>query len=90
MAVSDNGELMGVILNDIICRNDIEKTNLGDRYDGASKYNEIMVLLNKIEQEVDVFGKYTNVDRIMRMVIISVDETYRGQGVCKALVNKTK
>lgn len=90
MAVSDSGELMGVILNDIICRDNMEKTSSNDKFDGGSKYDDIMVLLDKIQQEVDIFGKYTNVHRIMHIIIISVNETYRGQGVCKALITKTK
>lgn len=90
MAVSDSGELMGVILNDIICRDNMEKTSSNHKYNGGSKYNDIMTLLNKVQQEVDVFGKYTNVHRIMRLLIISVNEAYRGQGVCKALITKTK
>lgn len=90
MAVSDSGDLMGIILNDIISRDNMKETSLNDIYDSGLKYNDIMILLNKVQQEVDIFGKYPNVDRIMSMLIISVDEIYRGQGVCKALIAKTK
>lgn len=53
------------------------------------KFNLITTFLDKVEQEVDIFNKYPNIDRIMDIKIISVDESYRGQGICKALINKT-
>lgn len=79
---------MGVILNNVINRGDKEENNEKDSGD-KTKFNDITTLLDKVEQEADVFQKFPNVDRIMDIKIISVDESFRGQGVCKALINKT-
>jgi len=88
--VSPNGDLMGVILNILTCREVGEKNDEseGDTKDN-SKFSDITTFLDKVEREADVFKKYPNIDRIMDIKIISVDESFRGQGVCKALIDKT-
>ncbi|XP_015379972.1 PREDICTED: uncharacterized protein LOC107173797 [Diuraphis noxia] len=89
MAIStQTGEMMGAALNSTVCRSD-EKKQCGDE-NKSSKFNDILVILDKAGREIDIFGKYPNVDRIMKINIITVNEVYRGLGVCKALVNKSK
>ena len=54
-------------------------------YDG--RYDNILYIFHVL-----FYGgikKYPNVDRVMDIKIISVDESFRGQGVCKALIDKT-
>lgn len=83
---------MGVILSSLTCRGDREETNDSGKNpaDEHTKFNDITTLLDKVEREADVFSKYPNVDRVMDIKIISVDESFRGQGICKALIDKTK
>lgn len=90
MALSQTGDIMGVILNNVLHRDDVEEED--DDNDGTcnSKFKEIVVLLDKIKREADVFTQYPTVDRILEIKIVTVNEAYRGQGVCKALVDKTK
>jgi len=89
-AVSSNGDLMGVILSSFTCRAEHGKTNESENEaDDNTKFNNITTLLDKIEREADVFAKYPDIDRVMDIKIISVDEAFRGQGVCKALIEKT-
>lgn len=81
---------MGVILSSITCRNDCQKNDQDEEeLADNTKFNDITTLLDKVERETNVFGKYPNVNRIMDIKIISVDESFRGQGVCKALIDKT-
>jgi arylalkylamine N-acetyltransferase len=91
MAVStETGEMIGASLNNTMCRGN-EINEIGEENnDKSSKFNDIMVLLDKAERDTDIFGKYPNIDRIMDLKIITVNEAYRGQGVCKALINKSK
>jgi len=88
--VSPNGDLVGVVLNNLTSRVDGGKNNESkeDTKDNT-KFNNITAFLDKVEREADVFKKYPNVDRVMDIKIISVDESFRGQGVCKALIDKT-
>jgi predicted GNAT family acetyltransferase len=89
-AISPNGELMGVVLNDLTSKNNREENTTTNNGPGDhTKFNYITTLLDKVEREADVFSKYPNVDRIMDIKIISVDKSFRGQGVCKALIDKT-
>ncbi|XP_022182153.1 dopamine N-acetyltransferase-like [Myzus persicae] len=89
MAISaETGEMMGAALNSTVCRSD-EIKKYGDE-NKSSKYNDIMVVLDKAGRETNVFGQYPNVDRMMELKIITVNEEYRGLGICKALINKSK
>lgn len=80
---------MGAILSGPIYRENTLECSVheGDEY---SKYNDISILLNKIQQEIKIFKKYPNVDKIMRIMVISVNDGYRRQGISKALIEKTK
>lgn len=49
-----------------------------------------MNLFQKVKEESDPFKKYSNVNRIMEITLVAVNDIYKGQGVCKALFNKTK
>ncbi|XP_050540395.1 uncharacterized protein LOC126905042 [Daktulosphaira vitifoliae] len=92
MAVSQSGDIMGVILNNIMRREDckINGNENGDETENCSKFKDIVVLLDKIKGEANLFTRYPNVNRVMEIKIVAVNEVYRGQGVCKALVDKTK
>jgi len=92
MAISQTGDIMGVILNNIMHRDDVEEEEDDDdeTCNENSKFKDIVVLLDKIKREADVFVQYPNVNRILEIKIVTVNEEYRGQGVCKALVDKTK
>jgi len=90
MAVSEIGEVMGVSLNNTMCK-DHQLDQYGDEnFVSNSRFDDIEVLLFKIRQDIDLYGQYPNVDPIMELKLISVNEEYRGQGVCKALINKSK
>lgn len=93
MAVSETGEIMGAILNSVMSKEDYLIQQYGDEnFEPSSRFDDIEVLLNKVRRDIDLFGQYPNidVDRIMELKLISVNEAYRGQGVCKALVKKSK
>lgn len=91
MAVSQTGDIMGVILNNIMHRDDVEGEEDKDETCNKNlKFKDIVTLLDKLKREANVFAQYPSVDRIMEIKIITVNEAYRGRGVCKALVDKTK
>lgn len=90
MVVSENDEVIGAVINNIMRRNDVNNGCDSENYKESSKFSYIKTFLYKAEREVDVFSQYPNVDHIMDMKIITVDKAYRGQGVCKALIGKSK
>jgi len=93
MAVSETGEVMGVILNSVMSMDDyIIQQYSDENFDPSSRFDDIEVLLNKVRRDIDLFGKFPNVNinRIMELKLISVNEAFRGQGVCQALVKKSK
>ncbi|XP_060848906.1 arylalkylamine N-acetyltransferase 1-like [Rhopalosiphum padi] len=92
-AVSSNGDLIGVITNEIIDRNNETRSNCtsnNEDQEGSLKFNEFMKLFQKIEQESNMFERYTDVNRVMDIKAVAVNEKFRGQGVCKALFYKCK
>lgn len=90
MAVSEKGEPIGVILNGKTCRDRVKKYIVENSNTNNFKFNEIVTLLTKIQQEIDIFGKYPNVNHVMHIYIAAVNDAYRGRGICKALIAKTK
>lgn len=91
MAVSKTGDIMGVILNTVMLRDDAgEEEDDDETCNKNLKFKDIVDLLDKIKREADVFAQYPNVNRILEIKIVTVNDAYRGQGVCKALIDRTK
>jgi hypothetical protein len=85
--------LIGVISNEILSRDSEEHNNYSDDsscQDDSVKFKKFMTLFKKVEQESDVFKMHPTLNRVMDIKIVAVDEAFRGQGVCKALFDKTK
>lgn len=89
MALSRTGDIIGVILNHILHKDDVDKDD-DHLCNKNMKFKDIMMLMGKIRREAKVFVRYPNVNRIMEIKVVSVNDAYRNQGVWKALVNKTK
>jgi len=91
--VSLNGDLIGVITNEIIVKDNEKRSNCSSNsevQEGSVKFNKFMKLFQKVEQESDMFKRYPNVNRVMYIKAVAVNEAFRGQGVCKALFYKSK
>jgi len=92
MAVSPNNDLMGVCVNGVLTREDMELQDLKDEEVadcGNKKFKKILNLLNVVAKESDVFGQYPEVDKVLEIRVLSVDDTYRGRGIAKALLDRT-
>lgn len=93
MAVSETGEIMGAILNSSMSKEDYLTQQYGDEnFEPCSGFDDFEVLLNKVRRDIELCRQYPNadVDCIMELKLISVNVAYREQGVCKALVKKSK
>jgi len=90
IAVSETGDILGVRINNLKCREDAQNDDHIENSTGGPKSNEILKLLKTIQREVDIFGQYPNVNRLLELKCVSVIDTCRNQGICKALYNKTK
>lgn len=92
-AVSSNGDLMGVIVNDIMIRdnyNELQADDDSEDDDPTNRFNKFMNIFKKVEKESNVFGKYPEINRIISIKIVAVNDVFKGQGVCKVLFDKTK
>jgi hypothetical protein len=88
MAVSQNGEVMGGIICNITGRTDIQYDGNFDKYSELNA--KVVIFLYKTKLQSNVFGQYPSVDHILDMNIIAVNRPYRGNGICKSLVKKSK
>jgi hypothetical protein len=93
-AISPAGFFVGICLNGLMTR---EKLELEDTAKAEiikncpnPKFKKILRLLTSLNKHSDVFGHFPQAQRILDIVILSVDENCRGQGICKALIEKTK
>lgn len=92
-AVSANGDLMGVIVNEIMTRDGAAQEDGqedDDDQEDSVNFKKFKVLFKKVKRECDVFGMYPDVDRLMHIKMVGVAEAYQGRGVCTALFEKTK
>lgn len=93
-AVSSNGDFLGVIVNEIMIRDNYNNKEQNDNFvedkDPDNRFNKFMNIFKKVGRESDVFGKYTEINRIMVIKIVAVNDAFKGQGVCKVLFDKTK
>ncbi|XP_014470404.1 PREDICTED: dopamine N-acetyltransferase-like isoform X2 [Dinoponera quadriceps] len=87
MAVSASGAIVGVILNGKMDPPSSEEpeyiwscTNV--------KFKKILRLLRYVDERVNAGGQFRDLN-IMEIRIISVDTNWRGQGIAKALIEKT-
>lgn len=90
MAVNSSGEVIGVCLNGVDVRgksNDEDSKNFECR---NPRFGKILGLLQNVNKQSDVFGQFPEVDRMLEVRILSVDDAYRGQGIAKALIEKTR
>lgn len=53
-----------------------------------AKFKKILRLLHYVDKRVNVGGQFRDLS-IMEIRIISVDANWRGQGIAKALIEKT-
>lgn len=80
-----------MISSEILSRNNEEHNNYDDSDpEDSVKFKKFMTLFQKVGQESDVFKMYPTLNRVMDIKIVAVNEAFRGQGVCKALFDKTK
>lgn len=83
-----NGKIIGVSLNGILERGWIDTTDSYTCED--EKFSKILGLLDHVARESDPFKKFSDCDKAMTVKIISVDGTYRGKGIAKELMAKTR
>ncbi|XP_022918295.2 arylalkylamine N-acetyltransferase 1-like [Onthophagus taurus] len=86
MAITDSGKIIGVCLNGIINKNDGKEEFIVK----DPKFSKITNLLSYVDKMADVFGKYPDIDKMISVDILSVDKSWRGQGIAKKLMNKTR
>lgn len=85
MAINETGDIIGVCLNGISARNDVVEDEAECKNE---KFAKILALLSHVDKEVNVFGKYEDIDKILIIKIISVDSNCRGRGIAKILCDK--
>lgn len=89
MAISKEGKMVGVCLNETIRK--VTQDIHSHFEDGQSqKFNKIKKLLDTFNQQADIFGKYPDMEQLLDLKILSVDDECRGQGIGKALIERTK
>ncbi|XP_065160997.1 arylalkylamine N-acetyltransferase 1-like isoform X3 [Atheta coriaria] len=87
MAVSSSDEVVGVSVNAVDRPSDGQE----EAEDcGNPKFQKIINLLMTIDCEVDIFNRYKDVNSVMNCKILSVDSTWRGRGIAKQLLDKTR
>lgn len=83
-----DGKIIGVSLNSLL-----EKGYLDEEDDFKVTdpiFSKIYSLLGQVGQDSNVFARFPDCDKAMTVKIISVNRAFRGQGIAKELMNKTR
>ncbi|XP_075232597.1 arylalkylamine N-acetyltransferase 1-like isoform X1 [Lycorma delicatula] len=93
MAQNNAGDIVGVCLNGIDVRGGTkasEEVNVADEECSNPKFKKILNLLSVVGKQSDVFGQFPNIDKVLEVRILSVDDNYRGKGIAKSLIERSK
>lgn len=82
------GALVGVALNTLQERD--QPVQFTENTIKSRKFQHISNILEHVEKESKLFEKYPNCNKILTITMLSVDTSYRGQGLAKLLVDKTR
>lgn len=84
-ATTASGTIIGICLNGIALRGKVDEFKATHE-----KFKLILDLLDTVEDQADVFGRYPDVDKIMYCKILSVDGAWRGRRIAQELVRYTE
>lgn len=93
MAITPYGQIIGVCLNGITRKKDSEELDIHNASEDSchnKKFCKIIKFLQHIERESNIFAKYTEINKILCVKILSVDCSWRGRGIAKELMDKTR
>ncbi|VEN60412.1 unnamed protein product, partial [Callosobruchus maculatus] len=82
-----NNNIIGVCLNSILERNATEEEPFVSE---DKTFDKIVKLLDYVAEHSDPFRKFPECDKAMTVKILSVDGSYRGKGIAKELMARTR
>jgi GNAT superfamily N-acetyltransferase len=90
MAVTATGKVLGVVLNASHQPGQVEESKRNADVCPHPRFRKILQLLATVESQDNVFSKFPDADRLLEVCILSVDSAARGQGIAKALIERTR
>lgn len=87
-AINPAGEIIGVIINGLI-RRDADPNAVAEPPVRHDKFATILRLMAYVDTQFDLFQHFPQYDRALDAKIITVNDTYRGAGIAKALTQYT-
>lgn len=83
-----NGRIVGVVLNTILHRGFIDE--MGPVDCKHEKFAKILRMLTRVAKESNVFQYFPEADKALCINILSVNGEYRGKGIAKALMARSR
>ncbi|XP_028136692.1 arylalkylamine N-acetyltransferase 1 isoform X2 [Diabrotica virgifera virgifera] len=82
-----NGRIVGVCLTALLEKDkyEFEEYPVTDK-----KFEKILRMLEYAERKGDLFNRFPEVNKILSIVVLSVDASLRGKGIAKKLTNESK
>lgn len=88
MAVSEDNEIAGVVLNGVLHPGDMEYSQKKNNMSDDKNFQKIFNLIYCENLKFNLFEAF-QVDRLFDLRILSVDSKFRGQGIAKELVKRS-
>lgn len=88
VVIFDEGKLIGVALNELHEKN--QPIKFTENTVRSKNFEHICNILEYVEKESNLFEKFPFCDKMLLLKMLSVDSSYRGKGLAKILINKSR
>ncbi|XP_063217850.1 arylalkylamine N-acetyltransferase 1-like, partial [Bacillus rossius redtenbacheri] len=87
---ASTGQLVGVCLNGLDEPGHLPEMEAKVAGCKNTKFRKILGLLASVEQGADIFTRFPDVRKVLEVRIMSVDASWRGRGIAKALLDRSR
>nr|QEO33344.1 arylalkylamine-N-acetyltransferase [Platymeris biguttatus] len=91
-AVSPTDEIIAVCINGSLTRENNKVDAMIEEVNSCKnqKFKKILNLITSVNIQSDIFGQFPKINSMAEVRVLSVDDAYRGKGIAKACIERTR
>lgn len=86
-ALNSDGQMIGLIINGLMHKNAVEEED--EEPCQHPQFAIILRMMSFVDTQFNIFDRFPQFERGLDAKIMSVNDAYRGVGICKALTQRT-
>lgn len=88
LVILHEAKVVGVALNEVYERN--KPVQLTKNSPKSKQFEYVVNILDYVKRQSNLFEKFPNCNKILLLKMLSVDTSYRGKGLAKILIDKSR